>query len=206
MGRVAILLMTLLALAGGTAGKTAAGEDLVGTATLSHKVPDAPVIVSPQPGETVNAALPVVIDWNPVSDPRGGKITGYQVIVGSFSVTLPATKTHVTVPPEFLDPGTEYLFEVLAIEAGCDGAIAKPIGPQLLRERYGLLLPRLGCQLLANNSPSEGPSATKIFALFAFFCLYIADPLCDAVSFELSERGDDGKKNSTDSISADVSA
>ena len=99
-------------------GKTAAGDDLVGTARLTHRIPDPPVIVSPQEGETVDSANPVVIDWEPVKDPQGGTISGYQVIVGSFSVTLPASKTRVTVPPEFLDPATEYGFEVLAIEAG----------------------------------------------------------------------------------------
>jgi hypothetical protein len=99
-------------------GETAAGEDLVGMATLTHKIPGAPVIVSPKEGETVDSAQPVVIDWDPVPDPQGGKITGYQVIVESFSITLPATKTRVTVPPEFLEPGKEYPFEVLAIEAG----------------------------------------------------------------------------------------
>ena len=112
-------------------GKTAAGDDLVGTATLTHKVPDAPIISSPAKGEAVDSGQPVVIDWEPVNDPRGGKITGYQVIVERtdpkrvFTVDLPASKTRVTVPPEFLEPGTEYLFEVLAIEAGGNQTITE---------------------------------------------------------------------------------
>jgi hypothetical protein len=32
-----------------------------------------------------------------------------------FSVDLPATVTAVTVPAEFLEPGTGYKFEVLAV-------------------------------------------------------------------------------------------
>ncbi len=34
-----------------------------------------------------------------------------------FTVTLPPTVTEVTVPSEFLLPGTEYKFEILAVEA-----------------------------------------------------------------------------------------
>lgn len=106
-------------------GKTADGKDLVGSGTLTHRIPGAPVIVSPQPDQVVDSAAPVVIDWNPVADPQGSKIVGYQVIVGSFSVTLPATKTSVTVPPEFLEPSTDYSFEVLAIEAGGNQTITQ---------------------------------------------------------------------------------
>jgi len=99
-------------------GKTVDGSDLTGTGTLTHKIPDPPVIVSPPEGGVVDSAQPVVIDWDPVADPQGTRITGYQVLVGSFCVTLPASKTSVTVPPEFLEPGTLYLYEVLSIEAG----------------------------------------------------------------------------------------
>lgn len=106
-------------------GKTAAGDDLVGTARLNHKIPAAPIIISPKENEPVDSTQPVVIAWQPVANPPHGQIVGYQVIVGSFSVTLPATKTHVTVPPEFLDPGTGYSFEVLAIEAGGNQTITQ---------------------------------------------------------------------------------
>ncbi len=53
---------------------------------------------------------------------EASEIVGYQVIVErenplrTFSVDLPASSTDVTVPSEFLGPGTEYKFEVLAIE------------------------------------------------------------------------------------------
>ncbi len=104
-------------------GKTVEGDEIVGTGTLTHKIPAAPVIVSPQPGEVVDASQPVVIDWDPVANPPGGQIVGYQVIIGAFSITLPASKTSVTVPAEFLEPGTEYLWEVLAIEAGANQTI-----------------------------------------------------------------------------------
>jgi len=99
-------------------GETVDDDIIVGTARLNHRIPDPPVIVSPQEGEVVDSSQPVVIDWDPVANPPGGSIVAYQVIVGKFQITLPASKTQVTVPPEFLDPGTEYLFEVLAIEVG----------------------------------------------------------------------------------------
>jgi len=65
-----------------------------------------------------------VIDWDPVVEPAGIEIAGYQVIVELeeplrvLSVDLPALVTAVTVPPEFQKPGTDYKFEVLAIARG----------------------------------------------------------------------------------------
>lgn len=62
-----------------------------------------------------------MIDWDAVVEPAGIQIDGYQVIVELeeplriFSVDLPASVTAVTVPAEFLEPGTDYKFEVLAI-------------------------------------------------------------------------------------------
>jgi hypothetical protein len=64
------------------------------------------------------------------------KIVGYQVIVERadndrlgtairiFDVKLPNV-TEVTVPPEFLESGKEYKFEVLAIEAGGNQSITE---------------------------------------------------------------------------------
>ena len=66
----------------------------------------------------------VRIAWAPVTTTPIGfparpiVIKGYQVIVGTFQVTLPSTATFVTLPPEFvasLLPGVQ-AFEVLAIE------------------------------------------------------------------------------------------
>jgi hypothetical protein len=105
-------------------GKTVDGKDVVGSAVLTHRIPAAPVITAPANGAVVNANTPVVIAWQPVPDPQGSSIIGYQVIVGDFSVTLPASKTQVTVPPEFLETGTEYEFEVLAIEVGGNQTIS----------------------------------------------------------------------------------
>jgi hypothetical protein len=112
-------------------GVTVEGDSLVGTATLTHDIPCGPVIVSPDEGDTVDPDN-TKIEWESVTNKvnlstgqcggEASEIVGYQVIVEredplrTFSVDLPASATDVTVPPEFLEAGTEYKFEVLAIE------------------------------------------------------------------------------------------
>jgi len=111
-------------------GKTVEGDNLVGTATLTHNIPDGPVIVSPLQSDVVDPNN-TVITWDSVTTPAGIQIVGYQVIVEggnpsrTFDVKLPGTATSVTVPPEFLEPGTEYIFEVLAIEIGGNQTITE---------------------------------------------------------------------------------
>jgi len=101
-------------------GKTAEGDKLVGTAALTHDIPDGPVVISPVDGP-VNPNN-TVIKWNPVTSPPGIEIVGYHVTVERedpprvLSADVPATSTSFAVPANFLEPGTEYKFEVLAIE------------------------------------------------------------------------------------------
>ena len=99
---------------------------------LSHTIPCGPEIISP-------AILPVnaaKIEWNAVVNELDHdtaecgvstdlEIAGYQVIVGTFQIILPASATAVTIPPEFLEPNTAYLFEVLAIEASGNQTITE---------------------------------------------------------------------------------
>jgi hypothetical protein len=108
------------------------GSRMTATATFSHAIPAGPVIVSPAAGAVVDAAVPFVIEWEPVTETIEGKpvdIVGYELIVevpetfdpNSFAGTMldihaPATVTSLTVPKEFLAPATTYGFEVLAIE------------------------------------------------------------------------------------------
>lgn len=104
-------------------GRTTDGRAMVGTARLTHDIPAGPTVVAPAEG-AVTAVDDTVIDWDPVVEPAGIEIAGYQVIVELeeplrvFSADLPASVTSVTVPPEFLKPGTDYKFEVLAIARG----------------------------------------------------------------------------------------
>jgi hypothetical protein len=101
-------------------GRTVEGQKLVGSARLSHDLPGEPNVVSPAEGAVVDPNN-TVIEWEPVIQPVGIEIAGYQVIVELpdplrvFSVDLPAGDTSVTVPAEFLDPGSDYKFEVLAV-------------------------------------------------------------------------------------------
>lgn len=104
-------------------GKTAEGDNLRGKARFRHRIPGAPSIVSPHEGEVTDPDH-TVIEWDAVTTPAGVVIAGYQVIVGSFQVTVSATTTSVTVPPEFLEPDQEYGFEVLSIEANGNQTIS----------------------------------------------------------------------------------
>ena len=108
-------------------GVTVDGARLVSTTTLSHAVPDAPAVSAVVDDETVT------IEWNEVTGTPAGfpqrrvDIVGYQVIVGSFQVTLPALSRRVTVPEEFIEslgPG-EHPFEVLAIDASGNQTITE---------------------------------------------------------------------------------
>jgi hypothetical protein len=117
-------------------GRTVDGDVIAGTGQFTHAIPAGPTnVVAALNGNSL------VISWNPVTGPPDGfpdlpiTIVGYQVIVGSFQVTVPATTTplQVTVSPEFVAslPGGENLFEVLAIEAGgnqtiTEGSFTKP--------------------------------------------------------------------------------
>jgi hypothetical protein len=106
-------------------GQDIDGQRLQSRFTLTHDVPDGPEITSPTEGSTLNAKA-VTIEWKPVTTPAGIDIVAYEVLVvaddsglgtaeRTVDVTLPATATHMDVPPEFLTPGG-YKTEVLAIE------------------------------------------------------------------------------------------
>jgi hypothetical protein len=99
------------------------GERLVGKATLTHDIPGGPEIIAPAGGAVV-ARDNVVAQWKQVTTPAGIDVVGYRAIVTRedplrvFSADLPASATSLTIPSEFLEPGTEYKLEVQAIEAG----------------------------------------------------------------------------------------
>jgi hypothetical protein len=101
-------------------GVTVDGVPLVSRATLTHAVPSGPRVSARLDDDTVT------ISWQPVASPPAGfpdrqvRIVGYQVIVGSFQVTLPASNRNVTLPQEFVKSlgRGEHEFEVLAIDSG----------------------------------------------------------------------------------------
>lgn len=109
-------------------GRTVEGDELESDAALSHAIPAGPANVAAS-----LAGNSLVLSWSRVTSPPPGfpdeeiEISGYQVIVDSFQVTVSADTTSVTVPPEFvaeLDPGL-HAFEVLAIDASGNQSITE---------------------------------------------------------------------------------
>jgi len=104
------------------------GMEQDGDATFTHVIPAGPVITSPMEGEVVDPTATVVV-WQPVTQTTAFNppqqpvtIVGYQVILTRedplrvYSVDVSPDTTSISAPPEFMDPGTEYEVEVLAIE------------------------------------------------------------------------------------------
>ena len=115
-------------------GKTVDGVDLESPAQFSHAIPAGPSVSA-----AVGPGNSLVISWSSVTVPPPGfpakpiNIVGYQVIVGLFQVTVPATTNTVTVSPEFVASlaSGEQPYEVLAIEASAnqtltEGTFVKP--------------------------------------------------------------------------------
>jgi hypothetical protein len=103
-------------------GTTIDGKHLLSSARLTHDIPRGPKSLRPR----ADAEVPrrdLVVAWKPVRTP-GVEIVGYQVVVTRedplrvLSVDLPARARRLPVPAAFLQRGTEYKAEVLAIEAG----------------------------------------------------------------------------------------
>lgn len=106
------------------------GERYVGSARLTHDLPDGPTLVSPLEGGAAQHPNRTVLRWKGVKAPNGSPIIAYQVLVVqpetglaslpkvTLDVMMPPTATTLVVPRGFLRPGVEYEWEVLAIERG----------------------------------------------------------------------------------------
>jgi hypothetical protein len=104
------------------------GNLQTGRARFTHDIPAGPELIVPVPIADAECAmdvpLPVEIMWNAVTtsiDDEPLDIVGYEVIVENdglnFDVKFPAEiGTMLTVPLGLLQPGHEYIFEVLAVE------------------------------------------------------------------------------------------
>jgi hypothetical protein len=111
-------------------GTGVAGERYVGSAILTHNLPAGPELVSPVKGHGPQLPNDTSVVWKPVAPPNGSPIIGYQVLVVrpdtglralpkvTLDATMPPTATSLKIPPGFLEPNTEYEWEVLAIEKG----------------------------------------------------------------------------------------
>ena len=98
-------------------GVTDRGRRLVGKDELSHLIPAAPNVTTPTEGALVDPTG-FTVSWDPVTKPAGVQIVTYQVIVDQgdreLSMYVPPDVTSVTIPGEFLEPGTKTGGEVLA--------------------------------------------------------------------------------------------
>lgn len=114
------------------------GKELTGAATFTHNVPAPPAVTFPaivdeeQAGEVVVPTTGLVIEWQDVTETVAGDpvtISGYEVIITKvehddphgfsrpvFDVHVPPNRNSLNVPVEFLEPGTVYELELLAIE------------------------------------------------------------------------------------------
>jgi hypothetical protein len=121
------------------AGIDVDGTARVGTATFTHAIPAPPTVVAPGLVADFEEADPpatpptgLIVRWEAVTETIEGDpvtITGYEVIVTDeeaddpdgfarpeYDVHVPADQLSLTVPDDFVRPGTLYELEVLAIE------------------------------------------------------------------------------------------
>jgi len=113
-------------------GRTLDGKRMTGAATFTHDIPAPPVITFPQDGDDEVSSDGFTVMWNHVTTTLNGEPlnrTGYEVIITkdvpddpngfsrpTFDVHVLPSETSLTVPSEFLEPGTRYEIEVLVLE------------------------------------------------------------------------------------------
>jgi hypothetical protein len=120
-------------------GTSLEGELIAGTATLSHDLPAGPVLLEPADGAEIVDLDHTVLSWEPVPPANGSPIIAYQVLVVEpdtgnpalpavvLDVMMPADATRLGVPAGFLQPGREYEWEVLAIEASGNQTLSSAV-------------------------------------------------------------------------------
>ncbi|MDX1501895.1 MAG: hypothetical protein R3325_05990 [Thermoanaerobaculia bacterium] len=116
-------------------GRTTEGKRLRGKAKLTHRLPEAPVQISPVDGEEVDPD-DAVFSWQAVADPPGSEIVGYEVVIEceepdfvKVVIQVGADVTSVTAPPEVLgqEDLDECKWEVLAIEDSGNQTISETV-------------------------------------------------------------------------------
>jgi hypothetical protein len=117
---------------GFTAESAEGNGTLIGTATFSHDIPEAPAILSPEEDAVLPNDQDLHVSWSSVDKTINGSdanIIAYQLtiekdqepdphMIGTFGFTmnLPPSVTQITIPKEVFEPGSDYSLEVLAIE------------------------------------------------------------------------------------------
>jgi hypothetical protein len=111
----------------------------IGTALLTHDIPEGPELLLPAENATVPEDSDLLVSWGPVDKTIDGSdinIIAYQLIIEKdedphphmigkmgLSMYLPPDVNEMTIPSEFLEPDTKYLWEVLAIEESGNQAL-----------------------------------------------------------------------------------
>lgn len=118
-------------------GRTLEGDELEGETEFTHVIPAAPANLFPAEGARIDSTQPLVISLDAVTeDLNGGPLAPelYELVVeteGSilrvFSIILNGDAAHpsATVPPEFLNRGTDYKFEVIVQEESGNRTISE---------------------------------------------------------------------------------
>ncbi len=104
-------------------GKTVEGDRLASTAELSHDFLPAPTF-SPSDGEEVDPNN-TVVTWNAPGAEQVEVIIENEESGDVFDVIVSGSVTSLNVPPQFLEPDTEYKIEILAIAENGNRTIAE---------------------------------------------------------------------------------
>ena len=123
-------------------GRTLDGSWLVGFTMLTHHLPGAVELVSPEEEAEVSPDENLVIQWKTLVAPNApnNAIEFYEIVAERdedeglhqvFSIIMPATATSVSVPAEFLEAGTDYKVEIIAQEtSGNRSAVESPFSTE----------------------------------------------------------------------------
>lgn len=99
------------------------GTRLMSTSRLSHQLLDAPTF-SPRDGQVVDQNN-TVVQWNAPGAEQVEVIIENVDLGEVFDVTVLGSTTQLTLPPQFLRPGTEYTIELLSIARNRNRTIAQ---------------------------------------------------------------------------------
>ena len=95
---------------------TTAGTALRGQTTLSHKLPDAPSFVQPQPDATNVPVKSLQIRWRPAKGvAKQLVVIEHEPTGNEFRMNLPPASAAFVVPDGFLSPGRKYKLGISAV-------------------------------------------------------------------------------------------
>ncbi len=112
-------------------------QEIGGETDFTHTLAAPPANLFPADGDEVDASMPLVVSFDAVTEDLDGNPLDpvqYELIVESeddilkvFTMNIDGDEASpsATVPPQFLEPGTEYKFEVLVKEESGNKTISE---------------------------------------------------------------------------------